>query len=369
MAPVMFAAAKLPEVRAHLISTGQHRHLLDTALHDFGLTPEHDLNVMKANQDLGELTTRILGGLAPVFHALAPDAVLVQGDTTTAFCGALAAFYQHIPVYHVEAGLRSHRLDAPFPEEANRSLIGRLARLHFAPTQSASLNLLREGVAPDHIHVTGNTVIDALLWMRARLPAQFPDPQGLLGDAARALASGVPFILVTAHRRENFGDGIAHLCHALAEIAGRYPQFHLVFPVHLNPNIQVPVRELLGHLPNVHLLPPLEYAQFVWLMDRCRFLITDSGGVQEEAATLGKPLIVTRAVTERTEAVSAHSAMLTGTDTTAIVSLATRLIEQETFYASMAQAASVYGDGQAATRIAHAVAADVTLLPKRSEAS
>ncbi len=359
MAPIVFRARQMSQVSTSLISTGQHRHLLDRALRDFHLTPDYDLNVMQPDQSLSELTGRILSGLASIFAREKPDAVLVQGDTTTAFCGALAAFYAGAPVYHIEAGLRSHRMDAPFPEEANRSLISRLAKLHFAPTPTAQTNLLREGIAASAIHVTGNTVVDALQWMQARLPQMFPGDPALLSGAAEVAEGAHRFILVTAHRREHFGEGIAQLCDALRQLAHAFPDVHLLFPVHCNPHVVRPVQTLLSGHKNIHLLPPLDYAPFVWLMQRCHFIITDSGGIQEEAATLSKPLIITRTVTERAEAVTAQSAVLTGADAASILACARRLLTDAAFYRTMAKGRVTYGDGRAAARIVQAIESDL----------
>lgn len=356
MAPVFRAAEALGGVAPILVSSGQHRDLLDTALADFSLTPSHDLQVMQPNQNLTTLTARVLEGLAPVLQQEKPTAMLVQGDTTTAFAGALAAFYAGVPVYHVEAGLRSHRLDAPFPEEANRSLIGRIARQHFAPTETARANLLREGIQASDILVTGNTVIDALLWMKERCQQAFPGNTSCLGRAAEGLLRGQKFILVTAHRRENFGEGVVALCDGLRRIATSFPEVAIVFPVHPNPNIREPIHARLGDLTNIHLLAPMGYGPFVWLLDRCHAVITDSGGVQEEAATLGKPLIVTREVTERGEAVAGGGATLTGMHAGDIAAQMTRLLSDAAFYQTMATPSRAYGDGSASRHIVAAVA-------------
>lgn len=368
MAPILHELRAHDHLRPLLISTGQHQRLLDQAFADFALKPDYRLEVMRENQSLSELTARILQTITPIFVQEKPAAVLVQGDTTTAFSAALAAFYMRIPVYHIEAGLRSHQLHSPFPEEANRSLITRLAKLHFAPTQQACTNLLSEGVAPAAIHLTGNSIVDALHWIQARLPQQFPGDPALLGTAATVLETGQPYVLVTAHRREIFGEGIAQLCAALRRIAAAFPQLHLLFPVHLNPHILVPVRTQLGDCANIHLLPPLHYAPFVWLMQRCHFIITDSGGIQEEAATLGKPLIVTRAVTERIEGLAQQSAMLTGTSDIAIFNAAKRLMEDAAFYDRMAAASSCYGDGKTSARIVQAILADLAPAPAQEVA-
>lgn len=358
LAPVVAAMAAQPGLQPCLIATGQHRELLDGALADFGLPPDYRLDVMREGQSLNRLSARLLDGLAPVMERERPDAVLVQGDTTSAMVGALAAFHSNIHVYHVEAGLRSHRLDAPFPEEANRQLIGRLARLHFAPTHHAAANLVTEGIDPARIHTTGNTVVDALHSMVGRLAQDDRIATATLGNALPLVLSGRPVILATAHRRESFGEGIARLCHALAGIAAAFPEAVIVFPVHPNPQVRGPVHALLGAVPSMHLLPPLSYAACVWLMQRCQFVITDSGGIQEEAASLGKPVIVTRDVTERVEAVAAESAMLTGTDAASIHAHAAKLLTDPLFYAQRRPRPGLYGDGNAAMRIVAAIQAD-----------
>lgn len=351
MAPLAQALARHEALAPVICATAQHRQMLDQTLDLFGLRPDVDLDVMRPNQGLTELTAHILSRLEPVFREQRPDAVLVQGDTTSTFCGALAAFYHGVPVGHVEAGLRTGDLTSPFPEELNRRLTTQASRWHFAPTAHNRDNLLHEGVAQDSVYVTGNTVIDALLWMRERVAANqaSPETQTLLGRFKR------PYILVTGHRRESFGGGFENICEALATIAVRHPDFDIVYPVHLNPNVQEPVRRILGSIDNIHLIEPQGYEAFVGLMDGARFILTDSGGVQEEAPSLGKPVLVMRDKTERIEALDA-GVRLVGTDMAAIVAGAERLISDASHYDAMATAVNPYGDGHAAERIVHILA-------------
>ena len=349
MAPVIRELAGDPFFESRVCVTGQHRQMLDQVLDLFALTPDHDLGVMRTDQDLYEVTARILLGLRDVLHAEQPELVLVQGDTTTCLAGALAAFYQRIPVAHVEAGLRTGNLAAPFPEEGNRAMTTRIASLHFAPTGRARQNLLAEGVDSADIHVTGNTVVDALFAVRQQQSAQ-GEWTGF-GSAAPVLESGQPFVLITGHRRENFGPGFERICTAIIELARCFPGIHFVYPVHLNPRVQEPVRLRLGRLDNVHLLAPLEYGPFVRAMDRALLILTDSGGVQEEAPSLGKPVLVMRETTERPEAVEAGTVILVGTDPERIVSEATRLLTDSHHYQAMAARSNPYGDGRAAGRI------------------
>ncbi len=354
MAPVVQALGVVPGVESFVCVTAQHRRMLDQVLELFAIRPDIDLDLMQPGQDLFDVTAAALLRLRPVLREVRPDLVLVQGDTTTCFAAALAAFYQGIVVGHVEAGLRTGDLLAPFPEEANRALVGRLASHHFAPTATARDNLLREGVPAGRITVTGNTVIDALLMVRARLGQQ-PTAhwQACLGQElhARLTEGGAPSILVTGHRRESFGRGFEELCAALRSLAMAHPDWTIVYPVHLNPNVQRPVRERLGGLANVHLLDPLDYLPFVWLMDRATLILTDSGGIQEEAPSLGKPVLVTRAVTERPEAVAAGTVRLVGTDPARIIAEVETLLADRAAYDRMARAHNPYGDGHAAARI------------------
>lgn len=357
MAPVVRALARRSETfRVRLCSTGQHRHMLDQTLTALDLRADEDLDLMRPDQGLSELAAALLGRLPAVLRAEAPHVVLVQGDTTTSFAAALAAFHERIPVGHVEAGLRTGDLSRPFPEEANRRLTGVLADLHFAPTPGARRNLLAEGVAPGQILVTGNTVIDALLQTAERLQQD----EGLRARAAAAfdwLRHEAPLVLVTGHRRESFGPGFEGIGRGLADLAASRPDLDIVYPVHLNPRVREPVARLLGGLPNVRLIEPVDYLQLVYLLERCRIVITDSGGIQEEAPALGKPVLVMREKTERPEAIEAGTALLVGTDPRAIAVEARRLLEDPEAYARMSRAHNPFGDGHAAERIAEALAA------------
>lgn len=325
--------------------TAQHRHLLDQVLDAFQITPDHDLDLMLPGQTLFQSTSRILAALEAVLTAEQPDLVVVQGDTTSTFCGALAAFYHCVPVAHVEAGLRTWDLDQPFPEEMNRVLTSRLTRLHFPPTTQSADNLRNEGVPDSHIWITGNTGIDALLYVRDRLLSG--QMQGVDWDW---LHTGRKLILVTGHRRESFGDGFVRICSALRRLADR-PDVELVYPLHPNPKVREPVRSLLGDRPNVHLIDPLDYVPFVDLMRRCHIILTDSGGVQEEAPLLGVPVLVMREKTERPEAVQAGTTRLVGTDEEAIVREAAILLEDADEYDRRSRIHHWYGDGRASERI------------------
>ncbi len=329
--------------------TAQHREMLDQVLEAFDVRPDHDLDLMLPGQTLFQSTSRILAGLEPVLAAERPGMAIVQGDTTTTFCGALAAFYLHIPVAHVEAGLRTGDLRQPFPEEMNRVLTSHLANLHFAATEKAAENLRREGVAPCSITVTGNTGIDAVLYVRDGLA------QGTLrGRDWTELDASKKLLVVTAHRRESFGSGFERICRALAEIANR-PDVQVVYPVHPNPNVQGPVQRYLAGHPNIRLVEPMSYVPFVDLMRRAYLLITDSGGIQEEGPSLGKPILVLREKTERPEAVQAGTVKLVGTEEATIVSEAKRLIEDRDAYDEIARVHNPYGDGKASPRIAEAI--------------
>jgi UDP-N-acetylglucosamine 2-epimerase (non-hydrolysing) len=329
-----------------VLVTAQHREMLDQVLQAFDVQPHHDLNLMLPGQTLFQSTSRILAGLEAVLQAERPSIVIVQGDTTTTLCGALAGFYLNIPVAHVEAGLRTGDMRQPFPEEMNRVLTSRLAELHFAATDSAAENLRREGVTPDSIHITGNTGIDAVLFVRAGLT------EGRLhGREWPELDPSKKLIVVTAHRRESFGEGFERICRALAELADR-PDVQVVYPVHPNPNVQDPVQRLLAGHPNVRLIEPLSYVPFVDLMRRAYLLITDSGGIQEEGPSLGKPILVMREKTERPEAVLAGTVKLVGTDQRRIVSKAQLLLDDPNAYQAMARVHNPYGDGKASARIA-----------------
>jgi UDP-N-acetylglucosamine 2-epimerase (non-hydrolysing) len=329
--------------------TGQHRQMLDQVLPVFDITPDYDLNVMQSSQTLVELTARLLSALAPVLAEVKPSLVIVQGDTTTTLCGALAAFYAQFPVAHVEAGLRTFDLHAPFPEEMNRLVTGRLASLHFAATRWAAENLLREGVPPDAVQVTGNTGIDAVLAIRDAIERGRPSGLMLPLSGTRKL------IVVTAHRRESFGEPFSRICDAISTLASR-TDVQIVWPVHPNPSVRGTVNETIQGMENVLLLDPLEYLPFIDLMRRSYFVITDSGGVQEEGPSLGKPILVLRDKTERPEAVEAGTVKLVGSDRDAIVGEAVRLLEDETEYQRMARSHNPYGDGRASGRIAERIA-------------
>lgn len=352
MAPVVKQLREHSELaESRVCVTGQHREMLDQVLGIFGLVPDYDLNIMSEDQSLASVSARVLMGLDEVFENYQPDWVLVQGDTTTAMATSLAAFYRRIKVGHVEAGLRTYDKFQPFPEEINRQIVDALSDLHFAPTERACQNLRREGVPDSSIRVTGNTVIDAMLWVREHVRRLKPRlPEGL----ARALP-GNRLILVTGHRRESFGAGLEQICLAIREIAERFRDVLIVYPVHLNPNVQEPVRRILGGLERVMLVTPLPYATFAWLMDRCHLILTDSGGVQEEAPSLGKPVLVMREVTERPEGIEAGNASLVGTGKERIVRETSRLLNDTAAYNAMAEARNPYGDGHAAERIVEAI--------------
>lgn len=357
MAPVIKELEKFPaEFRARVCVTAQHRQMLDQVLRLFEISPDYDLNIMKPGQDLFDITCEVIQGLKPVLTAESPDIVLVHGDTTTTMAASLAAYYSRLPVGHVEAGLRTGNKFAPFPEEINRRLTGALADLHFAPTEASRDNLLAEGVAADNIYVTGNTVVDALFSVSEKL-AGSPALKGRYEERFSFLDPARRLVLVTGHRRENFGEGFDSICRALADIASARPDIEILYPVHLNPNVQEPVRRLLGEegLQNVHLVEPVDYLPFVYLMNRAYLIITDSGGVQEEAPSLGKPVLVMRDTTERPEAVSAGTVRLTGTDRKRLVGEALRLLDDPEAYSRMSTAHNPYGDGMAASRIAGAL--------------
>lgn len=354
MAPLVHALAKDPHFEAKVCVTAQHREMLDQVLKLFSIVPQYDLNIMQPGQGLTEITCRILEGLKPVLESFKPDVVLVHGDTTTTMAASLAAFYQRIPVGHVEAGLRTGDLSSPWPEEGNRTLTGHLATYHFAPTETSRQNLLQENIADDRITVTGNTVIDALFWVRDRVLSD-ETLRNELTQRYPFLTNGKKMILVTGHRRESFGRGFEQICHALAEIAANNQDVQIVYPVHLNPNVSEPVKRILGHIENVILIEPQDYLPFVWLMNRAWLILTDSGGIQEEAPSLGKPVLVMRDMTERPEAISAGTVCLVGTDSQRIVSEVTRLLQDESAYQAMSRAHNPYGDGQACHRILSAL--------------
>jgi len=349
IAPVISALANLPQVDSRVCVTAQHRQMLDQVLELFEIKPEYDLNIMKPGQDLTDITSNILLTLRPILREFKPDLLLVHGDTTTTLASALAAYYEKITVGHVEAGLRTGNLYAPWPEEINRSIVGRIAQLHFAPTISAQENLLKEGVDPSKIFVTGNTVIDALLETVSKIEHNSKLNTELKGRF-NFIDPNKKLITVTGHRRENFGDGFERICQALKVLSER-PDVQIVYPVHLNPSVQEPVKRILANSENVHLIEPLDYLPFVYLMSQSYLIITDSGGVQEEAPSLGKPVLVMRDTTERPEAVTAGTVKLVGTDKQKIIDEATALLDNEFAYNTMARAMNPYGDGKAAQRI------------------
>lgn len=354
MAPLVKALELDGGFEAKVCVTAQHREMLDQVLELFSIVPDFDLNLMKAGQTLPEVTSRILLELTPVLKDFQPDVVLVHGDTATTFAASLAAYYEQISVGHVEAGLRTGNIYSPWPEEANRKLTGALTNYHFAPTETSRENLLAEGYLSENVVVTGNTVIDALLMVKQQVESS--------EELSKSLASGFPFleagqrvILVTGHRRESFGGGFERICQALANIATAYPSVQIVYPVHLNPNVQEPVNRLLSNLDNVHLIDPLQYLPFVYLMNRSAIILTDSGGIQEEAPSLGKPVLVMRETTERPEAVEAGTVKLVGTCVDGICSEVSRLLDDQKYYDSMARAHNPYGDGQSCQRILDAL--------------
>ena len=360
MAPLVKAFQQMPD-RVHTLVcvTGQHREMLDQVLDIFGICPDYDLNIMRQGQDLYGVTARVLVGMRDVLRQAHPDVVLVHGDTTTSTAAALAAFYAQIPVGHVEAGLRTHNIYSPWPEEMNRQLTGRIATYHFAPTPMSRNNLLAEGVPAAHILVTGNTVIDALHWVVDRIRADH-ELDGRLADELRRagydtarLAGGRRMVLITGHRRENFGEGFLHICQAIRQLAGTHPEVDFVYPMHLNPNVRRPIHEVFGHAhrDNLFFIEPLEYLSFVFLMEKAALVLTDSGGIQEEAPSLGKPVLVMRDTTERPEALTAGTVKLVGTDYQKIVGEASRLLDDATAYDAMSRAVNPYGDGAACGRI------------------
>lgn len=352
MAPVVKALAALDQVDARICVTAQHRQMLDQVLALFGIVPDYDLDLMKPNQDLTDITANVLHGLKRVLAEFEPDLVLVHGDTTTTLAASLAAYYQRIPLGHVEAGLRTGNILSPWPEEINRKVAGAITRLHFAPTERSRRNLLAESVPGENIHVTGNTVIDALKTVVAMIDSD----RALENELAASLPldPSKRLILVTGHRRESFGGGFQRICRAIARIAER-GDVEIVYPVHLNPNVKGPVEALLGGLAPVRLIEPQDYLPFVYLMHRSTLILTDSGGVQEEAPSLGKPVLVMRDTTERPEAVEAGTVRLVGTDEDLIVASANELLDDQAAYGAMSFAHNPYGDGRAASRIGEIV--------------
>ena len=362
MAPLVKEFQKCPnEFKTIVCVTGQHREMLDQVLQIFDIKPDYDLNIMKQGQDLYDVTSRVLVGLRDVLKEAQPDVVLVHGDTTTSTASALAAFYQQIPVAHIEAGLRTHNIYSPWPEEMNRQLTGRMATYHFAPTPLSRQNLLQEGVADEKIIVTGNTVIDALYWVVDKIKGDESLQNELNGILCKAgydtsrLADGKKLVLITGHRRENFGDGFINMCTAIRDLSQKYPEVDFVYPMHLNPNVRKPIHEVFGedlsNLGNMFFIEPLEYLSFVYLMEKSTIVLTDSGGIQEEAPGLGKPVLVMRDTTERPEALSAGTVKLVGTDYNKIVNEVSSLLDDEAAYAKMSQAVNPYGDGLACGRV------------------
>ncbi|MGP1462248.1 non-hydrolyzing UDP-N-acetylglucosamine 2-epimerase [Tannerella sp.] len=363
MAPLVQEFRKHPDQYETLVCvTGQHREMLDQVLNIFGIVPDYDLNIMKPGQDLYDVTARILSGMRDILTRTRPDMVLVHGDTTTSMAVALAAFYQQIPVGHVEAGLRTHNIYSPWPEEMNRQITGRIATYHFSPTPLSRENLLREGIDKSRILVTGNTVIDALYAvvnkMKDDVPLQLSLEKELKAagyDTGRLVTEeGRRLVLITGHRRENFGDGFLHICRAIKTLSEKYPDVDFVYPMHLNPNVRKPIKEVFGEncQSNLFFIEPLEYLSFVYLMEKSHIVLTDSGGIQEEAPGLGKPVLVMRNTTERPEALEAGTVKLVGTDYDKIVSEVSSLLDDAQYYGKMSQAVNPYGDGKACERIA-----------------
>ena len=362
MAPLVKEFQKHPDTFQTIVCvTGQHREMLDQVLNIFDIRPDFDLNIMKQGQDLYDVTARVLTGMRDVLREAQPDVVLVHGDTTTSTAAALAAFYQQIPVGHVEAGLRTHNILSPWPEEMNRQITGRIASYHFAPTALSRQNLLQENVDDANITVTGNTVIDALYWVVDRikndrsLDAELEEVLRHAGYDVNRLADGRPLVLITGHRRENFGDGFINMCTAIKQLTERYPNVDFVYPMHLNPNVRRPIHEVFGddlsNLGNMYFIEPLEYLSFVYLMEKSTIVLTDSGGIQEEAPGLGKPVLVMRDTTERPEALEAGTVKLVGTDREKIFNEVSTLLDDAAAYARMSQAVNPYGDGLACSRI------------------
>ena len=364
MAPLVKAFQAEPENFETLVCvTGQHRQMLDQVLNLFEITPDFDLDIMKAGQDLYDVTARVLTGMRDVFEKVVPDVVLVHGDTTTSTAAALAAFYKQISVGHVEAGLRTHNIYSPWPEEMNRQITGRIAAYNFAPTSLSRENLLLENVAEKSIFVTGNTVIDALHWVTKKLKssdsmqAELTDFLKKSGYDVTRLAGEKKLVLITGHRRENFGDGFISMCSAIKTLNEKYPDVDFVYPMHLNPNVRKPIAEVFGTVPpgNMFFIEPLDYLPFVFLMEKSDVVLTDSGGIQEEAPGLGKPVLVMRDTTERPEALEAGTVKLVGTDCAKIVSEVSKLLDDQAYYEKMSKAVNPYGDGMACPRILSAL--------------
>lgn len=366
MAPLVKEFQKYPERFETIVCvTGQHREMLDQVLHIFEITPDYDLNIMKQGQDLYDVTARVLTGMRDILKKAQPDVVLVHGDTTTSTAAALAAFYQQIPVGHVEAGLRTHNIYSPWPEEMNRQITGRIATYHFAPTPLSRQNLLAEGVKEEQITVTGNTVIDALYMVVDKIKhdkSLDTELEALLknvGYDVNRLSGGKKLVLITGHRRENFGDGFIHMCTAIKDLTQKFPEVDFVYPMHLNPNVRKPIHEVFGenlsNLGNMFFIEPLEYLSFVYLMEKSTIVLTDSGGIQEEAPGLGKPVLVMRDTTERPEALEAGTVKLVGTNYERIVHEVSALIDEQEYYDRMSKAVNPYGDGKACQRIVYSL--------------
>ena len=364
MAPLVIKLRQHPEFQTIVCVTAQHREMLDQVLDIFGIKPDYDLNIMQKNQDLYDITSRVLLGMRDVLNAVKPDMVLVHGDTTTSTAAALAAFYQQIPVGHIEAGLRTNNIYSPWPEEMNRQLTGRIANLHFAPTKLSRQNLLKENIDNQYIKVTGNTVIDALYLVVEKIKSDHnlekKIEKSILDngyDVKRLLSRRL--VLITGHRRENFGDGFIRLCNAINELTKRFPNVDFVYPMHLNPNVRKPIHEVFGEnldkSNNIFFIEPLDYLNFVYMMEKSYLVLTDSGGIQEEAPGLGKPVLVMRDTTERPEAVEAETVKLVGTDFNKIVGECSKLLTDNDYYSSMSNAINPYGDGLACERIISAL--------------
>ena len=362
MAPLVMELQKQKErIETVVCVTGQHREMLDQVLEIFDIKPDYDLNIMKRGQDLYDVTARVLTGMREVLKEIKPDIVLVHGDTTTSTAAALAAFYQQIPVGHVEAGLRTHNIYSPWPEEMNRLLTGRLATYHFSPTPLSRNNLIKESINDRNIIVTGNTVIDALYWVvdkiknNKELDNELESVLSKAGYDVNRLDNGKKLVLITGHRRENFGDGFINMCTAIKDLTIKHPNVDFVYPMHLNPNVRKPIHEVFGedlsHLENMFFIEPLEYLSFVYLMEKSTIVLTDSGGIQEEAPGLGKPVLVMRDTTERPEALAAGTVKLVGTDYDKIVSEVSALLDDTVYYDAMSKAVNPYGDGLACGRI------------------
>ncbi|MFH4534578.1 UDP-N-acetylglucosamine 2-epimerase (non-hydrolyzing) [Vibrio diabolicus] len=354
MAPLVHALAADDRFEAKCCVTAQHREMLDQVLDLFEITPDYDLNLMRAGQTLNDVTARIVQELKPVLQEFQPDVVLVHGDTATTFAASLAAYYEQIEVGHVEAGLRTGNIYSPWPEEANRRLTGVLTKYHFAPTETSKENLLRENFSPEDIFVTGNTVIDALLMVKDKIDTN-QDLNATLAAQFPFLDESKKLILVTGHRRESFGGGFERICEALAQTAKQHPNVQILYPMHLNPNVREPVNRILGKVDNVLLIEPQQYLPFIYLMDRANIILTDSGGIQEEAPSLGKPVLVMRDTTERPEAVSAGTVKLVGTDIDTITSSLNELLTDECSYRKMSVAHNPYGDGTSSEKILNAL--------------